>query len=96
MIQPTWESGEVQPEASGPLRHPTGFLLRLQAATTSHWVLASPASVAADVLSRTLRCLAVLGGPVLPALLDRTEGVLTAAGPGELPSGPRTSFDGGS
>jgi hypothetical protein len=32
MIQPTWESGEVlQPEASGPRRRPTGFLVRLQA-----------------------------------------------------------------
>ena len=31
-IQLTWESGEVlQPEASGPRRRPTGFLVRLQA-----------------------------------------------------------------
>jgi len=31
-IQPTWESGEVlQPEASGPRRRPTEFLVRLQA-----------------------------------------------------------------
>ncbi len=32
MIQPTWESGKVlQPEASGPRRRSTGFLVPLQA-----------------------------------------------------------------
>jgi hypothetical protein len=63
---------------------------------TSHGVLGSPASLAADVLVGPRRCLAGLGILVLQAFLARTAGALTAAGLGRLPSYPDLSSESGS